>query len=168
MCVLSAVVLRAEINDEVVQDQPWTWNDVKYAVAMGKLKPPLVALNVDSTNDSEEQSSSRTSAAKSAAEDDPSVGSSSEADDEEDYIYDAEGRVMTLPPPPPLALKKRASHDHSLMAMMQPAFAQAEEPRILPLFGSHAALSKLQKHNDILIRKILRQAGKAVHSFIGH
>ena len=65
--MLSAVVLRAEINDEVVQDQPWTWNDVKYAVAMGKLKPPLVALNVDSTNDSEEQSSSRTSAAKSAA-----------------------------------------------------------------------------------------------------
>ena len=36
---------------------------------------------------------------------------------------------------------------------------QQQQPRILPLMGSHAALSKLHDESAILLRKILRQAG---------
>ena len=69
-----------------------------------------------------------------------------------DYILDTQSLDQS-------AQRKRASfaYDMESQELFQPQ--DIIQPHVMPLFGAHPGLTKMQKHNHILIRKILRQAG---------
>lgn len=112
---------------------------------------------------------------------------------DDDYIYDVEGRPVAGPVIPPERYQfyykpvdaKRSSSSSlkrqqasGLMAPVRrvrgpkdPAkliamdLSSAEpEPRALPLLGSQAAVSKLNRQKETILKKILRQAGNATWS----
>ena len=181
-----------EINQEVAEEQPWTMKDIKYAMALGKFKPPSFGNNylaneavrqvvgLKSNSNSNNNNRNKAMAQQHRQTDDRDDSGA----DVIDYVYEFDDRFMapltagSNGPAPDnddqddnnngnrflnMLPRKRAAYPRMPTAT---TYVDEADPRIMPLFGSHAALTKLQKSNDVLLKKILRQAGQCTDSYI--
>lgn len=151
-----------DIHDEVMEaeQQPWTWNEWNSpASTFGKVViSPSSEEQEDSVSNrqSEENSIEYDTAAarpflyhskKRSQQDQKTVGIRRRVpkpeQNEEEYP-----NGFILP-----------DEDHQTTATSSSADVVLAEPRILPLLGSHAAVAKLTRQRENVLKKILRQAG---------
>ncbi len=103
----------AEINEEVMEEQPWIWNDMKMAGALRKFNSILDVGVTDEDNDNIDDD--RTAAAQTANPKSVAnfretqkrqqqkqqrvraAGGDNSLNGDADYIYDVEGRPLTAP-----------------------------------------------------------------------
>lgn len=151
-----------DIHDEVMEaeQQPWTWNEWNSpASTFGKVViSPSSEEQEDSVSNrqSEENSIEYDTAAarpflyhskKRSQQDQKTVGIRRRVpkpeQNEEEYP-----NGFILP-----------DEDHQTTGTSSSADVALAEPRILPLLGSHAAVAKLTRQRENVLKKILRQAG---------
>jgi len=191
--------LSSEINEEVVEEQPWLWDDLKYSRELGKLESllsntlpadkeaPTIGdwrnnseLEVDEglltssaprpneiINNHQQESQHRSKSAQEEADDDDDDEDDEEEEDKmNDVIYEADARSIAateekssshLPLHKPKPQKRRLFDTRTTHF---PVFRYRNgnaQPRVLPLLGSHAALSKIQRESAQFMAKVLRR-----------
>ena len=196
-----------EINEEVVEEQPWLWDDLKYSRELGKLESllsntlpadkeaPTIGdwrnnseLEVDEglltssaprpneiINNHQQESQHRSKSAQEEADDDDDDEDDEEEEDKmNDVIYEADARSIAateekssshLPLHKPKPQKRRLFDTRTTHF---PVFRYRNgnaQPRVLPLLGSHAALSKIQRESAQFMAKVLRRYGNIIESF---
>ena len=126
------------------------WDNFKFEGDLGQLQSYLQ--NTLTRRDSDRQE----------ADDGPREMSTDRAPDDGDNVYQERLQFYYKPTHKRMSVEapnQRQKQDGLQSAMLLSRDTNPVEPRVLSLIGSHAALSKLQKQSNFLLKKLLRQAG---------
>lgn len=141
-----------DIHDEVMEEQPWSWNDWNLSDTLGKIV----------LNSNEEMM------------EDPNRPSGEDYTDDtgRPFFYHAKrsspsgSRRRIATPVRPGPQLDEPHDDDNEATTSTPTMTDTDdvavlvEPRVLPLLGSHAAVAKLTRQKEAVLKKLLRQAGQ--------
>lgn len=165
-----------------MEEQPWIWNDFKLAGELrSKFHSILGVGDEDNDNMADETAASASNFREEEEQHRAQVEESPARNNvENDYIYDVEGRPGRLQFYAKPSEKKRSQQlPARRRQLLQGANSKSSttadeasnsppslsvivrdaEPRVLPLLGFHAAVNKINRPKEALLKKILRQAG---------